>query len=148
MEIRQADPASADGRAIIAALTEEIARRYPPEEILGASADELAEAKARFFIGWEQGRAIACGSFVAESGYAEMKRIFVRPEVRGRGLGAAIVAQLEAAARAEGIALMRLETGNYSPEAVKTYERAGYGRRGPFGAYADLPMSIFMEKLL
>jgi len=57
-------------------------------------------------------------------------------------------AALEDAARAQGLALIRLETGQASPEAIRLYARLGYREIGPFGAYRDNGSSIFMEKAL
>jgi putative acetyltransferase len=47
-----------------------------------------------------------------------------------------------------GCRVLRLETGPYQPDAIGLYERCGFARRGPFGAYADDPLSVFMEKTL
>lgn len=55
---------------------------------------------------------------------------------------------LESRARAAGFTVARLEPGISQPEALGLYARAGYRRRGPFGDYADDPLSVFMEKAL
>ncbi len=60
----------------------------------------------------------------------------------------AVDAALEAEARARGLDLMRLETGEDSPEAIRAYERVGYARRGPFGDYEENGSSVFMERRL
>jgi len=78
----------------------------------------------------------------------KLKRIFVNPEVRGRGVGARIVETIEQAARCDGVRLMQLETGVKSVEAIGLYRRLGYRERGPFGAYGPDPLSVFMEKRL
>ena len=74
--------------------------------------------------------------------------MFVRPEARGQGLSRQIVAALEALLRAEGIALVRLETGIYQPEAIGLYKGLGFAERGPFGDYQIDPLSLFMERTL
>jgi putative acetyltransferase len=91
---------------------------------------------------------VGCGALVLNDGWGELKRMFVRPSVRGRGIAQRILALLEAAARERGFAVMRLETGVSQPEALRLYERAGYVRRGPFGDYGPDPLSVFMEKRL
>ena len=73
--------------------------------------------------------------------------MFVVPEARGRGIGRAILATIEAALPAHAAAL-RLETGIRQEAAIRLYEAAGFRRRGPFGSYRDDPLSVFMEKPL
>jgi putative acetyltransferase len=85
---------------------------------------------------------------VLNDGWGELKRMFVRPALRGQGVAQGILAWLEASVRERGFAVMRLETGVLQPEALRLYERAGYLRRGPFGDYGPDPLSVFMEKHL
>ena len=75
-----------------------------------------------------------------------MKRMFVLPECRGLRVGYHILSRLESIAVASGIKIARLETGVSQPEALHLYEQAGYVRCGPFGEYAEDPLSVFMEK--
>jgi len=77
-----------------------------------------------------------------------VKSMFVDPIARGSGTGAALMAALEAAARAEGLAVMRLETGDDLYPAHRLYQRHGFTRCGPFGDYDEGPHSVFMEKRL
>ena len=74
--------------------------------------------------------------------------MFVSSVVRGQGIGVMIVLALEDATRDRSISLMRLETGIYQPDAIRLYEKCGYTTRGPFGGYAEDPLSVFMEKAL
>lgn len=78
--------------------------------------------------------------------YGEVKRMFVRPDARGLGLGKAILDRLAKCARQRGVGLLRLETGIYQVEAIGLYERWGFVRRAPFGAYREDPNTIFFEK--
>jgi putative acetyltransferase len=78
-----------------------------------------------------------------------VKRVFVSPKARGLGLGRRIVETLAEATLAEGLRLMRLETGTLQPEALGLFEAFGFTRRGSFGDYpTDDPYSIFMQKSL
>jgi putative acetyltransferase len=78
-----------------------------------------------------------------------VKRVYVSPAARGRGLAKKIMARLEDEARAAGMTIARLETGIYQPAALGLYRALGYADCGPFGDYpADDPMSVFMEKRL
>jgi putative acetyltransferase len=94
---------------------------------------------------------VACGGVAFYDGYAELKRMYSRPSVRGRGVAKALLRRLEAEARAAGATLLRIETGVYQQEALRFYEGAGFRRCGAFGPYADMPpraieLSLFYEK--
>jgi len=100
----------------------------------------------------DAGTALGCGALRAlEDGVAEVKRMYVVPAARGRGLSKAVLAGLEDAARARGWTTLRLETGPLQPEAIALYAGAGYEPIGAFGAYAgdrDAAESLFFEKRL
>jgi putative acetyltransferase len=94
------------------------------------------------------GDALGCGAVVMNREYGEIKRMFVRPESRGRGIATQLLAFLEACAAAGGCHQLMLETGIRQPEAIALYRRCGYTQRGPFDGYCDDPLSLFMEKAL
>jgi len=77
-----------------------------------------------------------------------LKRMYVRPAVRGRGAAESVVNVLEGIAVANGYGELYLETGVLQHAAMAFYERIGFRRRGPFGDYRDDPTSVFMEKAL
>src|SRR5262245_10871265 len=78
---------------------------------------------------------------------AEIKRMFVEPGARCRGLGRKILEELESAARRLGYRKVRLETGLRQPEAIQLYESAGYQRIAPYGEFRS-PLSVCFEKTL
>jgi putative acetyltransferase len=121
---------------------------YPPESHHGIDIAALLQPNVVFAAARDGGEAVGCGAVVIEDGWAELKRMYVRPPWRGRGVAQAVLAFLEQGARERGVALVRLETGIAQPQALRFYERAGYVRRGPFGDYALDPNSVFMEKRL
>jgi len=146
--IARASPLSGEAVALIAERDALYHSLYPPEEAHAQSGAALAAEDARFLIARRADSALGCGAFVHRPGYAEIKSLFVRAAARGQGIGAALLARLEADARAEGVALMRLETGTRNPEAIRLYARFGYRRRPAFGAYGDLATSVYMERRL
>jgi putative acetyltransferase len=94
---------------------------------------------------------IGCGAFRElrdEQPTVEIKRMYVRPEYRGRKIGQLILRDLEARARQRGAVRARLETGHLQPEAVRLYESAGYRRIPNFGDYADDDRSLCFERTL
>lgn len=98
------------------------------------------------------GGAIGCGALrELDRGVAEVKRMYVVPAHRGRGVARAVLAGLEEAAAARGWTTLRLETGPRQPEAVALYTRAGYRPIPAFGAYRGDPAaadSLFFERAL
>jgi len=75
-----------------------------------------------------------------------MKRLYVRPEFRGKGLGKAMLNHLAQYARLKDVDLLRLETGIYEVEAIGLYEGFGFQRRRPFGEYVEDSNSVYFEK--
>lgn len=120
---------------------------YPAESHHGIDLAALSEPNVIFAVARdERGRAIGCGAIVLEADYGEIKRMFVLPDHRGQGIASSILQLLETEARARGCRQFVLETGSLQVEAISLYERRGYIRRGPFGAYTEDPNSVFMQK--
>ncbi len=120
---------------------------YPPECHYGIDIAALSAPDVLFAVARDaQGHAVGCGAIVVGPAFGELKRMFVRPENRGQGIAAKLLAFLESRAQATGCTSFMLETGPSQPEALAFYASAGYQRRGPFGAYAPDPFSVFMHK--
>jgi putative acetyltransferase len=125
------------------------AELYPAESNHHLPLEALRRPDVRFFVARDDaGRAIATGALVLQGSWAELKRMWVVPEARGRGVSKAMLAAIESMARQEGVRLLRLETGVASDAALGLYARSGFRRRGPFGDYREDPLSVFMEKPL
>jgi putative acetyltransferase len=142
-----------DVRALIGELDATLAEIYPPENRHGLDLTSLFAPHVRFFVARVDGVASGCCGVAFDDGFAELKRMFVRPAARGSGLAAALLAHVEAEAATAGYAVMRLETGDEQHAAMRLYERAGYRRCPAFGAYRTMPAndiatSVFMEKHL
>lgn len=120
---------------------------YPPESVYALNMAALKQPNVLFAVARNpEGAAIACGAIVVTPEFAELKRMYVRPEARGQGVAKKVLNLLEAEAMAQGCKLFTLETGPYQHEALALYERYGYERRGPYGDYRDDPFSVFMQK--
>ncbi|HNB25740.1 MAG TPA: GNAT family N-acetyltransferase [Alphaproteobacteria bacterium] len=147
--IARESPRQVDVVALIRASDALMQSLYPAESNHLVDIDSLARPEVHFLVAREGGRALGCGAFVRGGGdQAEMKRVFVDPAARGKGIARAILEALERDAATAGVALMQLETGIHQPDAIALYRRFGYAERGPFGAYRPDPLSIFMEKRL
>lgn len=149
MRISFESPNQLDAIALIAELDAYQGALYPPESHHALDLASVAEQGLLFVMARDDaGQAVGCGAVVLSKDYGELKRMYVRPEQRGLGLAKQILQTLEAAAMAAACSVMKLETGPYQPEALGLYGRFGYDRCGPYGAYADDPLSVFMQKKL
>ncbi len=149
--IEPLDPELPEVRALIAAADEFYTGLYPSESNHLESSDDL-KADNVLFVGCRVGGSlVASGAakIMRDDGcYAEIKRVYVVEGYRGQGLSLAIMRHLEARIRERGIGICRLETGIRQPEALGLYRKLGYVERGPYGTYAEDPLSVFMEKRL
>jgi putative acetyltransferase len=152
-------PARADHPQVVAlldALDRYLGALYEPEANHILSVDALLAPEVSFFAAWQGDRVVGTGAVRRMAGepdtggraYGEIKRMYVDTALRGQRLGARMLAMLEGEARAQGLALSLLETGRDQHEALRLYQTAGYGYRGPFGGYPDNGLSVFMQKTL
>jgi putative acetyltransferase len=147
LTVRPGAPTSPEGRALLGASHALLTSLYPPEDNFFLSVEDLAAPHIDFWIA-EGDRPLGCVALARMDGYGEVKSLFVDPAARGRGVGAALMAALEARAREAGLPLLRLETGDTLTEAHRLYARTGFAPCGPFGDYREGPHSVFMEKRL
>jgi putative acetyltransferase len=97
----------------------------------------------------DDGRAVGCGGIARfDAARGEVKRMYVVPEARGRGLGRRLLEELEAQARALGYTSVVLETGDRQPEALGLYESAGFERIPCYPPYDSRALSLCFEKRL
>lgn len=145
-------PESPDQPEVIALIAELDAYQdtlYPPESRHLLDLASLKRSNVLFFVARDDTRrAIGCGAVVLGAAQGEIKRMYVAPEFRGRGVARRLLQALESATIAAGCQLLQLETGPFQPEAIALYAALGYERRGPFGSYTDDPLSVFMQKTL
>lgn len=78
----------------------------------------------------------------------ELKRVFVQPEIRNKGIATAVVSELEKWAREDGFTRMILETGTKQTEAIELYKKLGYGAIDLFGPYVGMEYSYCFGKVL
>jgi putative acetyltransferase len=134
---------------LIAELDADIVARDPHGPIHGLHPDEHCDPRLRFFLLMVGGEPAGCGALRAlEPRVGELKRMYLRPAYRGRGLSRLLLGALEAEARATGIAELRLETGPRHVEALALYRSSGYEDIPKYGEYVRSPDSICMAKRL
>ena len=149
MTITSESPDQPEVIALIAELDAYQDSLYPPESRHALDLESLKRANVVFLVARDdEGQAVGCGAVVLHAAYGEIKRMYVAPRCRGRGIARALLQALESASAMAGCRLLKLETGPFQPEALGLYASLGYERRGPYGHYADDPLSVFMHKTL
>ncbi|MCW3816834.1 GNAT family N-acetyltransferase [Micromonospora sp. DR5-3] len=95
------------------------------------------------------GRAIACGGIQAlDAGTGELKRMYVRPAYRGRGIARQLLAALEELAFRQGHTTLCLKTGTYLPAAIGLYRSCGYQPIPVYGEHGHHPYRVCFAKRL
>ena len=139
-----------DVRLLLSHHFAEMRAESPPEACHVLPIDGLRNASIRFVsLRDSTGRLLGVGALkTLEPGHGEIKSMRTHPEALGRRLGKAMLAQLTALARSEGMTRLSLETGN-SPlfaAANRLYEHSGFNRCAPFGGYSDTPFTHFYTR--
>lgn len=137
-----------DAAALIAAMRDEMRELYSGLDIDEAAMPSAAPGDfATFLVGYEDERPVCGGGLKPlEPGVVEIKRMFVVPDARGRGVARALLAELEAEAARRGFETVRLDTGPRQPSAERMYREAGYAEIANFNA--NPIASFFGEKRL
>jgi GNAT superfamily N-acetyltransferase len=140
------------GAELAQAMRDEIAEIYAGLALDGpdmpkAGPAELSPPGGAFLIGWLAGEPVCCGGIKRlPDGACEIKKMFVAPAARGRGVARELLAALEDEARRLGYEIARLDTGPKQPQAQGMYERAGYRAIANFNA--NPVATFFGEKRL
>ena len=142
-----ADVDSGVGAILAQAMRNEIAIMYDGLDLDGdtmprAGAAELSPPGGAFVVGYDDGRPACCGGVKRLDGQrCEIKKMFVVPELRGRGVARALLHELESVARRLGYAVARLDTGPKQTSARGLYESEGYAEIPDFNGN---PVAVFL----
>jgi GNAT superfamily N-acetyltransferase len=143
---------SPDAVALCTAQQAEMLELYEGEADIGPTreASMFVEPHGVFLVLRDDGgRAVGCGGIARfDDVRGEVKRMYVVPEARGKGLGRRLLDELEAEAQRLGYASVVLETGDRQREAVGLYESTGYARIPCYPPYDSRELSICYEKQL
>jgi putative acetyltransferase len=138
----------ADGVALRDAQQREIRARYGGDTEPGVKPSAVDISV--FLIAYDPvtSAALGCGALRdLGDNTVEVKRMYVQPDHRGRGIGRRVLAALESHALEQGATRIRLETGRLQPDAVRLYEAAGYRQIPKFGAYIESAKSLCFERV-
>ncbi|MEU8004834.1 GNAT family N-acetyltransferase [Catellatospora sp. NPDC049111] len=146
MEIVEVPPGDARLGPLVGAMRVELDALYPEE--IDFAHPSVKEA-ARFLLVLADGTAIGCCAVQPlDGGEAELKRMYVDPAWRGRGIARWLMAEAEALAVRTGAHRFKLETGVRQPEAIAVYERAGFTRIPNYPPYDRWELSVCYAKPL
>ncbi len=133
---------------LVSMLDHDLSGRYEDGNASYASFNTLVKITA-VVLALVDGEPAGCGAFKPfEENGVEIKRVFIKPCFRGRGISKRIMTELEYWAAEEGCVRAVLETGMNQPEAISLYEGIGYRRMENFEPYIGMPESICFEKPL
>lgn len=145
-----------DSQRLVAEVQREYVARYGGPDATRIDPAEFAPPRGLFLVGYLDDRPVACGGWRTRDGDepgladgdAEIKRMYVVPDARGRGIGRALLAELERTAAAAGRCRSVLETGLRQPEAIGLYTSCGYREIPGFGVHRCAPESRCLGKRL
>jgi len=146
--VERGDPREAQATALLKQSHALMESLFPPEDNFYLDISDLVAPHIHFFIAREGEMVLGTGALAVKEGYGEVKSMFVAEAARGKGVGQAILRQIEDEARAQGLPTLKLETGNVLHAAHRLYRAFGFVDCGVFGDYQDANSSIFMEKQL
>ena len=142
---------SPDVQALVTAQQVEMAGLYEGEADIGPTreASMFVEPDGVFLVVRDDGRAVACGGVARfDETRGELKRMYVLPDARGRGLGRRVLVELVAEARRLGYRSLVLETGDRQEAALALYISAGFERIPCYPPYDSRELSLCFEKRL
>jgi len=142
LDIRRTELASSAAARLIAALNAELTALFPEPGAthFSLSTAQVETGEGAFFVAYVDDAPVGCGAVRRlDEATAELKRMYVVPTHRSRGIGRALVVALEHEARQLGLKRVVLETGTRLTAAVRLYEGMGYTRIPLYGEYLASP---------
>ena len=149
VRLRPAGYDSPVARDLVAAVQQEYVVRYGGPDEAVVDPGEFEPPSGLFLVAEIDGEAAGCAAWrVHTPGVAEVKRVYVAPDVRRLGLAGLLMDAVESTAAAAGHRSVVLNTGDRQPEALALYARRGYGPVPGYGIYAEAPDAVFLGKHL
>jgi putative acetyltransferase len=148
VQIKRINTLEPDFKTLVEQLDIELFNRYPEIQQIYAPLNKI-ESIDTSVIAYEFDNPVACGCFkIYSSDSVEIKRMYVNPTARGRGISKMILNELLKWAREIGFKKAILETGSNQPEAIGLYTKEGFIKIENFAPYQNMPNSICFEKIL
>jgi GNAT superfamily N-acetyltransferase len=143
---QRTDSSNADFQSLVKLLDEDLAIRDGADHAFYDQFNKIVNIK-HAIVCYLVGQPIGCGAFKEYDQHTvEIKRMYVKPDFRGKGIGFYILKELELWATELHYRSIVLETGKKQPEAIRLYEKAGYTRIKNFGQYENVENSVCMSR--
>jgi GNAT superfamily N-acetyltransferase len=137
-----------DFQNLVKRLDKELWERYDQAQAAYAVHNKI-ERNSTVVVGYWHKAPVGCGCFKAlDDSTAEIKRMFVAPEERSKGIASGILKELCIWADQAGFKRVILETGIKQPEAIRLYTKAGFEVIANYPPYIGMEYSVCMEKRL
>lgn len=148
IRIIKTDASQPDFKKLVEFLDADLAERDGEEHSFYDQFNKLHLIKYAL-VAYEKDIPVACGAIKEfEPNVMEVKRMYVTPEKRGKGIATKVLSALENWARDLGYQKCVLETGKRQPEAIALYTKNGYKIIPNYGQYAGIENSVCFEKFL
>jgi GNAT superfamily N-acetyltransferase len=148
IKMLRTDSENIDFKALVGHLDRDLAERDGEDHAFYDQFNKISGIK-QAVVGYENGIPVGCGALKEfEKGIMEIKRMFVLPKLRGKGIATSILTELETWAKELDCDKCILETGKRQPEAIALYKKSGYQIIPNYGQYTKVLNSICFEKAL
>lgn len=146
--IRRTDSDDPDFQAMVRLLDAELAARDGADHSFYAQFNKIDKIR-HAVVCYDEGKPVGCGAIKAfDDESMEVKRMYVAPDGRKKGIATRVLNELENWAKEMGYLKCVLETGKRQPEAIALYEKNLYGRIANYGQYVGIENSVCFEKAL
>src|SRR6201995_2860004 len=142
--MKPVDYGDTDASGLIEEVQQEYVVRYGGPDGTPVDSAEFTPPFGLFLVGYVDGAPVACGGWRSHGTDAEIKRMYVVPAARHRGLARQLLAELERAAAAAGHQRTLLESGSAPPGGIAPHPSSAYPPSAPFGHYADARGAIHL----
>ncbi|MCF0069870.1 GNAT family N-acetyltransferase [Dyadobacter sp. CY261] len=146
--LRRTDSDDEDFKSLVKLLDADLAIRDGADHGFYSQFNKIDKIR-HAVVCYENGQPIGCGAIKAFTDEAmEVKRMYVSPDGRNKGIATRLLTELETWAKEMGYLKCVLETGKRQPEAIALYEKNGYRRIANYGQYIGVENSVCFEKIL
>jgi putative acetyltransferase len=144
--LRRTNSENSDFKKLVWSLDQDLNSRYQKDQEEYDKFNKI-DLLDTVVIAYLNDQAVGCGCFKKYNEFTiEIKRMFVNPDMRGKGIAKKILSELELWGIQLGFTNAILETGIGQPEAIGLYEKLGYKRIPNYDQYAGMPGSVCMKK--
>jgi putative acetyltransferase len=148
LKLKRTDSTDADFRKLVTELDALLAILDGEEHAFYNSLNKIDHIK-HAIVAYKDDQPVACGAIREyEPGSMEVKRMYTVPEMRGKGIAATVLTELENWAAGLGYKKCVLETGWRQPDAIHLYKKSGYSIIPNYGKYAGMENSVCFEKVI